>query len=140
MVDTLVTHPNVMNGAALYWPQSNVLYTEGYALDQFCAGHWGLLPVTATAHRIGLLLDSSMDNEARLRHLQAADAARATLGIDVASYVYTDEVRSVHCTGTRSSVTVTRPHKLQYAPMLYLFGSIPPYHAFVVYCCPNGSR
>ena len=45
VVDTLITHPNVMNGASLYWPMSNALYTEGYALDQFAEGAWGLLPV-----------------------------------------------------------------------------------------------
>jgi hypothetical protein len=27
--DTLITHPNVMNGASLYAPQDNILYTEG---------------------------------------------------------------------------------------------------------------
>ena len=50
-MDTLITHPNVMNGAALYAPQDNILYTEGYALDEFAAGKWGtsssfLLPQT----------------------------------------------------------------------------------------------
>ena len=38
VVDTLVTHPNVMNGAQMYWPESNILYTEGYALDEWAAG------------------------------------------------------------------------------------------------------
>jgi len=28
MVDTLITHPNVVNGAMLYWPMPNMLYTE----------------------------------------------------------------------------------------------------------------
>ncbi|KAJ1494664.1 hypothetical protein T484DRAFT_1765081 [Baffinella frigidus] len=26
--DTLITHPNVVNGAMLYWPMPNMLYTE----------------------------------------------------------------------------------------------------------------
>ena len=29
----LITHPNVMNGASLYWSDSRVLYVEGYGLD-----------------------------------------------------------------------------------------------------------
>ena len=41
VVDKLVTHPNVMNGASLYWPESNILYVEGYGLDQFAAGNVG---------------------------------------------------------------------------------------------------
>ena len=28
VVDWLVTHPNVMNGASLYWPIENALYVE----------------------------------------------------------------------------------------------------------------
>lgn len=86
--DTLITHPNVLNGAQLYWPLPNALYVEGYALDQFAAGRWGLTPVHQ--NRIGLLLDQGIEPELRLRHLQAADAARATLGLSLTDYVVTD--------------------------------------------------
>ena len=48
--DRLITHPNVMNGAQLYWNLPNVFYTEGYALDQFAAGNWNLRPV----HDVGM--------------------------------------------------------------------------------------
>lgn len=41
VVDNLVTHPNVMNGAMLYWPEPGMQFVEGYALDEFCAGRWG---------------------------------------------------------------------------------------------------
>lgn len=40
VVDNLVTHPNVMNGAMLSWPQPGMQYVEGYALDEFCAGRY----------------------------------------------------------------------------------------------------
>jgi hypothetical protein len=86
--DTLITHPNVLNGAQLYWPLPNALYVEGYALDQFAAGKWGLTPVHQ--NRIGLLLDQGIEPELRLRHLQAADGARATLGLSLTDYVVTD--------------------------------------------------
>jgi hypothetical protein len=79
VVDTLITHPNVMNGASLYWPIPNALYTEGYALDMFAEGKWGLLPLHNGGHRIGLLLDKGMSQDLITRHIQAADAARATL-------------------------------------------------------------
>ena len=38
VADKVVTHPNVMNGAMLYWPHPALQYTEGYALDEFAAG------------------------------------------------------------------------------------------------------
>ncbi|CAM9784634.1 unnamed protein product [Scytosiphon promiscuus] len=95
VVDNLVTHPNVMNGAMLSWPQPGMQYVEGYALDEFCAGRWGLLPVTKGGHRIGLVLDCAIEDDLRLRHVQAANAARATLGINVAEYCVTEEPAGV---------------------------------------------
>ena len=39
---------------------------------------------------MGLVLDGGIEEELRLRHLQVADAARASLGLDVVEYVVTD--------------------------------------------------
>lgn len=86
--DRLITHPNVLNGASLYWNIPNAFYVEGYGLDKFAAGCWGLRPVRN--NKIGLLLDQGIEPELRLRHLQAADAARATLGLTLTDYVITD--------------------------------------------------
>lgn len=86
--DRLITHPNVLNGAQLYWSLPNVFYVEGYGLDQFAAGNWGLRPVHQ--NRVGLILDQGIEPELQLRHLQAAEACRATLGLNLTGYVLTD--------------------------------------------------
>lgn len=39
---------------------------------------------------MGLVLDSGMETELRVRHLQVADAMRASLGLPVMEYVVTD--------------------------------------------------
>ncbi|WP_144874126.1 DUF3326 domain-containing protein, partial [Hyella patelloides] len=91
--DRLITHPNVLNGAQLYWSQENIYYVEGYGLDRFAANKWGLQPVRQ--NKIGLLLDRAIEPELRLRHIQAADATRATLALDIADYVITDETLDV---------------------------------------------
>lgn len=88
LCDRLITHPNVLNGAQLYWPIPNAWYVEGYGLDQFAAGRWALRPVHA--NRIGLVLDQGIEPDLRVRHLQAADAARATLGLNIVDAVLTD--------------------------------------------------
>ncbi len=88
VTDRLITHPNVMNGAQMYWPIENAYYVEGYGLDQFAAGNWGLRPVHQNL--IGLVIDKGVEDELRWRHLQAADAARATLGLDIKAHVITD--------------------------------------------------
>lgn len=88
IADRIITHPNVLNGAQLYWPLPNAWYVEGYALDQFAAGQWGLRPVHS--NRIGLVLDQAIEPDLHLRHLQAVDAARATLGLHICDVQVTD--------------------------------------------------
>lgn len=89
VVDDLITHPNVVNGAMLYWPKSNIHYVEGSSLDSFAEGYIDLEMLGSGSNKIGLLLDKAIEPELRLRHLQVADAARATLGIDVAHCIVT---------------------------------------------------
>ncbi|WP_040695293.1 DUF3326 domain-containing protein [Nodosilinea nodulosa] len=113
VVDTLITHPNVMNGAQLYWPLPNACYVEGYGLDQFAAGRWGLRPVHR--NRIGLVLDAAIEDDLRWRHLQAADAARATLGLDLTDYAVTDAPLGVELRTAPSGATwgtIQRPDSL----------------------------
>ncbi|XP_038692356.1 uncharacterized lipoprotein syc1174_c-like isoform X1 [Tripterygium wilfordii] len=89
VVDCLITHPNVLNAAMLYWSMPNVLYVEGYALDRFAEGLWALQPVHQNK-QVGLVLDAAIEEELRIRHLQVADATRASLGLPVMEYVVTD--------------------------------------------------
>ena len=90
----LITHPNVMNGASLYWKDSRIHYVEGYGIDRFAAGDWALRPVRQ--QRIGLLLDAGIEPELRQRHLQVADGCRATLGIEIGPVVSSDVPLGVH--------------------------------------------
>jgi Protein of unknown function (DUF3326) len=113
VVDRLITHPNVMNGAMLYWNIPNALYVEGYGLDRFAAGEWGLRPVHY--NKIGLLLDQGIEPDLRLRQLQAVDAARATLGITVTDYVITDTPLNVEIRTSESGAswgTIGNPDSL----------------------------
>jgi hypothetical protein len=84
----LITHPNVMNGAALYWSDSRIHYVEGSSLDRFAIGELLLRPVRR--QRVGLLLDAGIEPELRLRQLQVADGCRATLGLEIGPVVTTD--------------------------------------------------
>lgn len=44
VTDTLIIHSDVLKGALMYWPISNALYVEGYALDRFACGEMGPSP------------------------------------------------------------------------------------------------
>ena len=83
----LITHPNVMNGGSLSENHKDIFYVEGYSLDRFAKGEIGLKSVKK--QKIGIIFDSGIEHEILVRHLQAADACVATLGIDVDSYVLT---------------------------------------------------
>ena len=85
----LITHPNVMNAAALYWSDPRIHYVEGSSLDRFAAGALALRPVRR--QRIGLLLDAGIEPELRQRHLQVADGCRASLGLEIGPVVDTDQ-------------------------------------------------
>ncbi|WP_017314371.1 DUF3326 domain-containing protein [Mastigocladopsis repens] len=111
--DRLITHPNVLNGASLYWNLPNTFYVEGYGLDKFAAGCWGLRPVHQ--NRIGLLFDQGIEPELRLRHLQATDAARATLGLSITDYVISDAPLNVELRTSASGAswgTIGNPDSL----------------------------
>ncbi len=109
----LITHPNVINGAALYWSDPRIHYVEGWALDRFAAGDLALRVVRR--QRLGLLLDAGIEEDLRLRHLQVADGCRATLGLDIAAVVTTEEPLAVSLERGPSGVswgTLGRPDAL----------------------------
>ncbi|MBW4418021.1 MAG: DUF3326 domain-containing protein [Myxacorys californica WJT36-NPBG1] len=101
--DRLITHPNVLNGAQLYWNLPNALYVEGFGLDQVAAGRWGLRPVRQ--NRIGIVFDQGIEPDLRVRHLQVADAARATLGLTLTDYVVSDQPLNVELRTATSGAT-----------------------------------
>ncbi len=111
--DRVVTHPNVLNGAQLYWNEPNLFYVEGYGLDRFAAGSWGLRP--SWRNRIGVVFDAAIEPELRLRHQQAIDATRATLGLDIAGIATTDVALGVTVRTSDSGAswgTISQPASL----------------------------
>jgi Protein of unknown function (DUF3326) len=113
VVDHLITHPNVLNGASLYWQMPNVHYVEGFALDQFALGNWGLRPVHQ--NRIGVIFDCGIEPELYGRQLQAIAAAKATLGIDITETIQTDRALGVTLkTGNSGATwgTIAQPDSL----------------------------
>jgi hypothetical protein len=84
----LITHPNVMNGASLYWSDRRIHYVEGSALDRFACGDLALRPVRR--QRLGLLLDAGIEPELLQRHLQVAEGCRASLGLEIGPVLRSD--------------------------------------------------
>uniref|UniRef100_A0ACD5VDS8 Uncharacterized protein n=1 Tax=Avena sativa TaxID=4498 RepID=A0ACD5VDS8_AVESA len=87
VADCVISHPNVLNAAMLYWPMPNTLYVEGVRPRQVRRRRVGS---STSPPKQGLVLDSGIEEELRLRHLQVADAARASLGLPAVEYIVTD--------------------------------------------------
>ena len=77
----LITHPNVVNAASLYWSDRRIHYVEGWALDRFAAGNLALAP--RASQRVGVLLDAAIEPLLLLRHRQVIDACRSSLGLPI---------------------------------------------------------
>lgn len=91
----LITHPNVMNAGSLSEIDENINYVEGYSLDRFAKCEICLRKVSQ--QKIGIIFDSGIEHDILVRHLQVADACKASLGINVDSYVLTDSPIGVQC-------------------------------------------
>jgi len=90
----LITHPNVMNGGSLYWPDPHIHYVEGYSLNLFATGELFLKPVRK--QKIGLLLDAGLESDLRKRHLQVADGCIASLGLDIGPVITTERALKIN--------------------------------------------
>ena len=92
--ECLITHPNVMNGGSLYWPDTYIQYVEGYSLNLFAAGEVFLKPVRQ--QRVGLLLDAGLESDLKKRHLQVADGCVASLGLDIGPVITTEKAIGIN--------------------------------------------
>ena len=77
--DTLITHPNVLNGSDLIDFSSNTLYVEGSSISRLLMGSIGLLPVRA--NRVLVVIDSHPDEFFVDAAINAVNAARSSYGL-----------------------------------------------------------
>ena len=92
--ECLITHPNVMNGGSLYWPDPHIHYVEGYSLNLFAAGEIFLQPVRQ--QKVGLLLDAGLGEDLKKRHLQVADGCVTSLGLDIGPVITTETALGIN--------------------------------------------
>jgi hypothetical protein len=85
--DQVITHPNVVNAATIYAATAKTLYVEGFGLDRFLEGKWGL---KRSYNRIGVIIDKKA--ESGLVHIvNAINACIAVYGADLTGYCLTGQ-------------------------------------------------
>ena len=79
--DYLITNPNAVNGGAFNFKDKNVLYVEGYAIDQFFRKQIELLLPKKNA--IGVILERISDTTAVHYALKSIEAFQTIAGVEV---------------------------------------------------------
>lgn len=87
--DNLITHPNVVNASDINELPHNGLYVEGSVISRFLMGTVGLQKVRS--NRMILVIDDHDDCSISEHAINAASAARASLGLDCPLVVKMDE-------------------------------------------------
>ena len=85
----LIVNPNVVNAACFSGITENMLYVEGYSLDEFFKGNLKLIP--STNNRIGVVFDKSIPKEVLNVHVNTINAVKTVYGINILGYEITEE-------------------------------------------------
>ncbi len=109
--DTLITHPNVVNASDINELPSNGLYVEGSALAQLLMGTIGLQKVRA--NRVILVIDKHPDGRISDFSINAASAARSTLGLDCPQVIEMDPSVLMYTERSSSGSAVGRVEGLE---------------------------
>ena len=86
----LIVNPNVVNAGGFSGITDNMLYTEGYTLDEFVKGNIQLKPVNRP-NKIGIVFDKAIPKDVLNVHLNTMNAVRIVYGVDVNEYEITED-------------------------------------------------
>lgn len=86
---TLIVNPNTVNAAVFSGITDNMLYVEGWAIEQFVKGNIGLLP--SQNNKIGIIFDKAIPQEVLNIHINTINAIKTVYDIDIIGYEITKE-------------------------------------------------
>ncbi len=97
--DYLITNPNAVNASNFIYMPDNVLYTEGYMIDQFSRGLIDLYK--PYANKVGLIIEKTSRKDLEVV-FNIINTARAVYGVNIENYVITDGPVGGYCERNRS--------------------------------------
>lgn len=85
----LIVNPNVVNAGCFSGITDNMLYVEGFAIDEFFKGK---IKITPHKHnRIGVILDKAISDRVKNVHINTINAVKMVYGVDILHPLITDE-------------------------------------------------
>lgn len=85
---TIIVNPNVVNAGGFSGITENMLYVEGYTLDEFFKGNINLIP--SKNNKIGVVFDKEISEDILNIHINTINAVKTVYDIEVI-YEITDE-------------------------------------------------
>jgi len=87
---TLIVNPNVVNAGCFSGITENMLYVEGYSLDEFFKGNVNLIP--STKNKVGVVFDKGISNEVLNIHINTINAVKTVYDHDIIYETTREEV------------------------------------------------
>ena len=87
--DKLIVNPNVVNAGCFSGITNNMLYVEGYSLDEFFKGN--LCLKECNNNKIGVIFDKGISKGILNVHINTINAVKTVYGIDILGWDITDE-------------------------------------------------
>lgn len=100
----LIVNPNVVNAACFSGITENMLYVEGYSLDEFFKGKCKLKE--SSLNKIGVVFDKSISENVLNIHINTINAVKTVYDIDIVGYEITEQSVGVEFFVDESGVSV----------------------------------
>lgn len=107
---SLIVNPNVVNAGCFSGITDNMLYVEGYALDEFFKG--SLVLTSSKGNKIGVVLDKGISQEILNIHINTINAVKTVYGIDI-NYKITEQAVNVDFFVDESGVSTGRVKNIE---------------------------
>jgi len=78
---TIIVNPNVVNAGCFSGIKENMLYVEGYSLDEFFKGNINLQPINK--NKVGVIFDKGISREVLNIHINTINAVKTVYDIDI---------------------------------------------------------
>lgn len=88
-ISKLIVNPNVVNAGCFSGINKNMLYVEGYSIDEFFKGNIKLIP--SKRNRIGVVFDKAIPQDVLNIHINTMNAVKCIYGVNISDYIITKE-------------------------------------------------
>lgn len=107
---TIIVNPNVVNAGCFSGITENMLYVEGYTLNEFFKGNLSLSP--SSNNKIGVILDKGISQEVLNIHINTINAVKTIYDIDII-YEITSEAVDVEFFIDESGISTGKVKKIE---------------------------